>query len=88
LATFSVVKYGDDHASILAHEWCRRMEHFFGIWMAQDDWLYLFSEGDLAAYAAKDEFVDFFLGLDADSATMVRAMEVNSLVPKEPRALA
>jgi hypothetical protein len=87
VVTFSVARYGDLSASLLAHEWCRRLEYFFGLWMAQDDWLYRFTDADVSSYHPKDEFVDFFLGLPLDSPTMARASEVNNIRPKEPRAI-
>lgn len=57
MASFATSKYGEVASSTMAHEWCRKMEHFFAVWMGQDSWEYAFSSDDAKAYHSPDQFV-------------------------------
>lgn len=80
-ALFALSKYGDESAHMLALEWCRRCEHFFQIWVANDDPEYLYTQDDLASYQEDLEFVTWLCGVDAMSATWERAAKVRKLKP-------
>ena len=63
------------------------MEYLYGIWMAQESWGYRFSEEDLSSYTPRDEFIDFFLGLDLEGETIGRASSINNMRPGDPKLL-
>ena len=85
MATFACDRYGDHGATVLAREWCHRMQYFFDVWMHQDKWGYVFTDGDVAGYAPLDDFVDYFLALDLDAPQMERASALNNMRPGVPR---
>lgn len=86
VATFSCALYGEAEASILVREWCATMEHYYGIWMAQDSWEYEFKDDDIKSYTPREEFIDLFVGLPLDSQTMVRASAIYNMRPGRPQA--
>lgn len=83
-ALFALSKYGDESAHMLALEWCRRCEHFFQIWVAQDDPEFAYTQTDLASYQEGLEFVTWMCSVDIMSATWERAAKVRSLRPTNP----
>ena len=32
MASFSILKFGEEAAMLMASEWCRRRQHFFNLW--------------------------------------------------------
>ena len=83
--SFSMRKYGERNSCHMAREVCKRLEHFFGMWMSQEDSYYQFSASDLASYHESAEFVDFLLDvIDSDDAVYDKAKACRDIVPVNP----
>ena len=85
MASFAVRRYTEAHATVMAREWCAKMEYLFGIWMGQESWEYVFTDEELQAYTPREEFLAFFLGLDLEGETIARASAMNIMKPGIPR---
>ena len=84
-ASFSHRKYSYLDASMMALEWCRRMQHFFDIHKAQECADYIYSTHDLGSYAEGLEWVSYLCGLDIESTAWSRSEVIRALVPnREP----
>ena len=60
----STPRIGSEESVILPRAWCNCMEHYYGIWMAQDSWAYVFTAADHAGYVPSDALVDYVTELD------------------------
>ena len=87
MASFAVSRFSERGATILAREWCAKMEFWFSIWMRQDRWDYTFSDADLASYVPHSDFVEYFVSLDDLSVQMDRASQLSSMAPGKPKPL-
>ena len=47
LHSFTIDRYGELGCSMLALETCRRLEHFYNIWLMAEDDPYVFTESSL-----------------------------------------
>ena len=81
VASFSYAKFGDQAASALAVEWCRRMQHFFNIWVAQPDPKYKFSLADAEGLVADVAFEEAKASVASDKNLSARFDEVQNLFP-------
>lgn len=88
-ASYAFNKYGNDAATQMAVEWCRRMSHFHDIYLASGDKMYIYSKDDLGSYEEDSEWLDFLAAQDADSAMWTRAEGLRCLFPEpKPRPAA
>lgn len=61
---FYYKKYGAPNAHLLANEVARRSQHFYDIWLLQDNSHYAFTDADIAAYVETLEYLTAMLALD------------------------
>ena len=73
--------YGDHNASVLAREWCRRLQYFYNCYLASGDPHHAFTAEDIAAYRPLPEFPDVLAGLAGRA--LQQARELAKLVPHE-----
>lgn len=85
-ASFAFKKYGNDAATAMALEWCRRMQHFYDIYVlhGQDDHIY--SGKELQSYEEALDWVNFLCASDVEAALWDRAESIRQLRPA-PRPL-
>jgi hypothetical protein len=53
--SFTLKRYGALNCSVLALEWCHRMQHWFNLWLEQDDPKFHYSEEELLSYEETPE---------------------------------
>ena len=80
MASFAFSRYGEPAAVQLSVEWCRRMQHWFNPWLANDDTHYQYVEEDLASYCPKPDWEAFVGGLEPGPVKQ-RAEQVAALCP-------
>mgnify|MGYP004106337995 CR=1 FL=1 len=76
-----VVVFGDQNASVLAREWCGRLQYFWNVYQNSSDPHHVFSAEDIAAYRPLPEFTEVLAGLQGRA--LRRALELAALVPCE-----
>ena len=82
MASFSILKFGDHAATLMAGEWCRRRQFFFNLWMQQgapDE--ISFSAEEVGSYEASEEWAQWFGALTPTDAAFQRASALNSYAP-------
>ena len=80
--SFAFKKYTQLAASAMALEWCSRMQHYYEIYLAQDDPDVTYSQEQLDSYSESLEFITFMLGIaDDDIATLDRARRLRAIHP-------
>ena len=80
-AQYDAQMYGDQNASVLAREWCRRLQYFWNVHQNSSDPHHVFSAEDIAAYRPLPEFTEVLAGLQGRA--LRRAWELAALVPCE-----
>lgn len=65
----------------MALEWCKRMQHFFGIYKQQEDADYVYSLDDLASYTCDEDWVSYISELDPASPAAARSAGIGQLTP-------
>lgn len=81
-ASFAYSKYGFDGATNLAMERCRRMNHFYDIYLLRDEPDYSYSAQDLASYEEDLPWLDYLCAQDVASAVWARAEVVRGTKPQ------
>ena len=68
----------------LTREYCRRADFFFNNWLeeAGDEEKFVYSDVQIASYQETERWIDFACGLDVDSPSFEKVMEIRRLVPK------
>ena len=79
--SFSHVQYTQKDCSRMALEWCKRMQHFFGIYKQQEDADYVYSLDDLASYTCDEDWVSYISELDPASPAAARSAGIGQLTP-------
>ena len=80
--SFAFIRYSKEAASSLALEWCSRMQYFFGIWQAQENPDYSYTQADVEGYEESLEWIDFMLGIPDDWVhTLERARKLRQMQP-------
>ena len=69
---------------MLALETCRRLEHYYHIWLMADDDPYVFTDADVNSYQEELPWVEWLLAQDREGFTWERAHKVKALVPCNP----
>ena len=77
----TTLKHGDHNASILAREWCRRLQYFWDLHRNSGDAHYVFTKEGIAAYRPLPEFSTALGALGGRA--LDRAHELARLVPRE-----
>ena len=83
MSSYSFAKYGERAALLMAQEWCRRMEHFYQLYLQGDD-AFRFDSTALPSYEPSSEWTAFFAELHAGTATFNRAVAIQGLRPVNP----
>jgi hypothetical protein len=83
-ASFSYSKYGEGPASVLALQWCARMQYLFDIWKAQSDPRYVYLESDNRSYQEDAEFRAFVDDLPVVGTCIERVKAIREIFPKPP----
>ena len=81
VAPFTLSNYSEAHAGKMALEWRRRMQHFFSLWVQQDNLQYYCTPGDLDSYMEDLEWAQWVSFLHAPSHSFYRATGLRSLAP-------
>jgi hypothetical protein len=77
--SYAFKKYTLEGASVLANEFARVANHYYAIWLGQDDSKYVFTPEDKVADDVG--FLNWMTALDADSVHFARGFELVSLWP-------
>ena len=80
-AQYDAQKYGDHNASVLACEWCRRLQYFWNLYWKSADPHHVFTGEEIAAYRPLPEFAEVLAGLQGRA--LQRARELAKLVLHE-----
>lgn len=81
---YSIKLYTESGATLMAQEWCDRMQHFYDIWKAQGDAQYTFSEDDSTMYVEGETWLAF-CGQEAMSAQLYeRVAAIRCIAPGAP----
>ena len=80
-AQFDAQMYLDHGASVLAREWCRRLQYFWDLHRHSGDPHYVYTQADVAGYRPLPEFPEVVAGLQGRA--LQRARELARLVPRE-----
>lgn len=83
-ASFSLSKYGDAHASIMAQSWCHRMSYFYRLWRASKDPAFQYTEGEASLYKEPDEFTALFAD-GVPGHVVARTKTIRAISPRMPR---
>ena len=78
---YGVTVFGDGLASLLAHEWCRRCQHFYDVFERQDDPQYRYSEQDVGAFVVSLELLALLPTLAPGSLQAARVHDLVSFAP-------
>jgi len=81
LASFSLSKYGEGPASTLAVEWCRRMQHFFDLWLNSPGEDYHFSASDMDSYVPTEAFIKLTDTIPHSHPAWARVVAIKALLP-------
>ena len=81
--SFSIHKFGERGAMLLASEVAMRYEYFFGVFMASDTLEHVFSVAELEAYTEGEEWRVYIESLEVGSELWTRAMVVRALRPRK-----
>jgi hypothetical protein len=74
--------YGEHSGLQLAHEWVRRGNCFFALWLSVGASLeYTFSQDDVKSYTEELEWLDYAAEVDIELPAFQRIMEVRSWSP-------
>jgi hypothetical protein len=84
MSSYDASLHSETIAAAFATEWCRIMEYFYSRWMSQELWEYKFSDEDVESYRPSEELYDIVEKLEVESPTMLRAMELIHLRPRNP----
>lgn len=84
-ASFSLAKYGESDAPMLALQWCDRMQHYFLIYKANGAGDYHYTDEDMESFEESLDWVNFVLDSGPESPIWDRAMAIRNLRPlKDP----
>ena len=81
-ASYSRRKYTPRGASAVAQLWCRRMQHFYNVYMCSSDTKYKFSEIDIDSAPNQFERGDSLEDLPEGHVALVKMAEVLSIAPR------
>ena len=81
-ARFSIAMYSERIGSVLAREWCRKMQHYYDIAVASEGSMHRFTEAEHASYQESGEFSLIVAGLDGKA--LERAHWLRALRPTAP----
>ena len=76
--------YQREGAYILACEYCRRADYFFGLWVVSEVEEYIYDADTIASYQEDMQFLDYMTSLDVMDPGLERGLEVRSFVPTNP----
>ena len=79
--TYATLLYGDEFASHLAGEWCRRMQHYYNIFASSGDPQYMFTEAD-NTFVSSDSQGIILNTMPVDCAQWIAANELEHLYPR------
>ena len=82
--SFSFARYGEAVACRMALEVCRRLEHYFRIYLEADNDAMVYSEAQQASYEESIDWIDWILGLLDGDAAFDRAVGIRKIVPSHP----
>ena len=85
--SLKTAQVGDFEAMSISLEWCSRCEHFYRIWIENNDPMYIYSDDEKASFPVSDAWETFVAGLSLDSAAHAKAMQVEQVTPGHPRAV-
>lgn len=80
MVSFSIRKYGDHTASMLAIEWAREAQYFFDLWKQQRRQTYQFTEDDIVGYTPGPRWEAFYASLTG--AALTRATGIVMMAPR------
>ena len=84
MASFSILKYGNEMASKLAEEWSRKMHYYFDLYISANNPDFLYEPGHITSYTPPQAWVEWKNSLLQTDKAMPRAMEVERLQPVNP----
>jgi len=82
--SFTLSRYGDLNCSVLALEWCRRMQFWFDLWLEQGNTKYCFSAEELLSYEETPEWMAFCENAPSTGALADRISAIRGLFPQSP----
>eukprot|EP00975_Prorocentrum_lima_P028451 5978582-Prorocentrum_lima.AAC.1 len=65
MSSFAFKQFGEAVATQMASEWCRRLQHFYNIWISQQEPNYRYTAEDLGSHIPAAEWVELCASLDA-----------------------
>lgn len=81
VVSFSLALYGEGPATAMALEWCRRMQHFYDLWVNSPGSAYSFSPSDMDAYQPGEAFTNMKAELPPSHPAWVRVQAIESMFP-------
>jgi hypothetical protein len=83
-ATYRLSRVNEVDASILALDWCQRMELFIRIYLGQPMAHYVFSACDTSAYVETVAFTSLVARIGHDDFVAAKVEDIRSIVPSHP----
>jgi len=81
MVSLAFARHTEDSAARLCLEWCRRMQHFYNLWVAKGDTQAQYTEAELASYQADPAWTEL-VGKLPHGATKERALVIDRMVPR------
>lgn len=86
--SWSIRKYQEHAASIMALAWCHRMQYFYSLWLEVESDAYEFTEDDVKKYVEPLEFMDLQIALPLETTDLRKRVEdIKSIRPTKMRTL-
>ena len=82
MASFSFAKYGESTANHMALQWCRRLQHYFDLWLQSDEAVFEYSSAALESYDPGQEWTSLLATLPSKGPARLRAEGIDSLCPQ------
>eukprot|EP00973_Karenia_brevis_P071203 9892871-Karenia_brevis.AAC.1 len=80
-ARFDIAAWGEDQAATMSKFWCAKMNHFYQIYVDQDDEKYVYTAADVQCFTVPEDFMTLMEKLP-DGKNKQRAQAILALVPK------
>ena len=84
MASFSIRKFESLGATRFAHEWCRKMQYLFDLFLSDEAGEHHYSSLELASYVPSTEWQTYEATLEQGSALELRAKALRELAPLNP----
>ena len=82
MASFSILKFGDHAANLMATEWCKRRQFYYNLWLEKGaPEVISFSPDEVSSYAPSQEWADWISALPESDVASARARALNSYAP-------